>query len=418
MRVNIYYHSFFMYKIDLLKHTIVNTVKSIWYWMKQKDRIFIRDIYERMMEYKTTVLSNLWDTDNKESTKAVRSYFSKHLWQKKWKDLPEKVIKVMKKYIWKIDKDLDFFCFDTVDVNKNSAKKMEWLKVVRDATRDTYWNWYVFHGVSIKAIPFLLEREAIKKDKDDTLRMNIFTNQVETIISQFWSWYWILADRGYDDHKKFNLLIKKWFNFCIRLKSTRNITILNWDRTWEVVKAPDLDEWEYRVKINDVEQDLFIFVKALKGQKNPIKVISNVNNSEAVEKYLERWEIERIFKTIKQEYNFEKIGTQNIQKIDNLVALVQLCMWTSSYIFNQLEEETEKEKEKSKNRQIRKEEKTVTTEKMVLKKASYFWRKETNLNRNSITNFLSYYMKFVKKMKYFFKKVTLITRVDSQLSLF
>jgi hypothetical protein len=41
---------------------------------------------------------------------------------------------------------------------------------------------------------------------------------------------------------------------------------------------------------------LYIFVKALKGQKKPIRVISNVNNEKTVDKYLERWEIERIFK--------------------------------------------------------------------------------------------------------------------------
>jgi len=176
-----------MYKIDLLKHTIVNTVKSIWYGMKQKDRIFIRNIYERMMEYKTTVLSKLWDTENKESTKVLRSYLSKHLWQNKWNDLPNKVTKIMKKFIWKIDKEKDFFCFDTVDVNKNSAKKMEGLKKVRDATRDTYWNGYVFHGVSIKWIPLLLERERIKKDeKDKTIRIDMFTNQVKNISSLFW----------------------------------------------------------------------------------------------------------------------------------------------------------------------------------------------------------------------------------------
>ena len=129
------------------------------------------------------------------------------------------------------------------------------------------------------------------------------------------------------------------------------------------MKAPDLEEGKYRVRIDKIEQDLFIFVKALKGQKNPIKVISNVDDSESVEKYLKRWEIERIFKTIKQEYDFEKIGTQSLQKIDNLVALVQLCMGTSSYIFNQIQEE---------DMERRMEKKSVTTKKMRLKKASYF----------------------------------------------
>ena len=158
-----------------------------------------------------------------------------------------------------------------------------------------------------------------------------------------------------------------------------------------------------------MDQELFVFVKTLKWQKKPIKVITNVNDRTSVEKYLERWEIERIFKTIKQEYQFEKIGTQSVQKIDNLVSLVQLCMWVSSYIFNKLEEEKWKKETK---------ENAITTKKLRLKKASYFWRKETDLNRNSITNFLSYYMKFVKKMKYFFKKATLTPSLSSQLRLF
>ncbi|MCD5380413.1 transposase [Candidatus Gracilibacteria bacterium] len=398
-----------MYKIDLLKHTIVNTVKSLGYGMKQKDRIFLRDIYERMLEHKTTVLSRLGDTDNKESTKSLRGYLSKHLGQDKWSNLPEKVTKIMCKFIGNPRKETDFFCFDTVDINKNSAKKMEGLKKVRDATRNTFGSGYVLHGVSVKGIPLLLEREGIKENEDDMLRIKIFTKQLEDIFSLFGTGYWILADRGYDDFKKFNLLIEKGFNFCIRLKSTRNITILDGYKMGEIVKISDLEEGKYRVKITGVKQDLFIFVKALKGQTTPIKVISNIDDETAVEKYLNRWEIERIFKTIKQEYGFEKIGTKSLQKIDNLVALAQLCMGTSAYIFNKLEEE-KGQRETGYT--------TVTSKKLRQKKASYFGRKETNLNRNSITNFLSYYMKFVKKMKYFIEKVTLKHVSSSQIRLF
>ncbi|WP_407079360.1 transposase [Candidatus Venteria ishoeyi] len=45
-----------------------------------------------------------------------------------------------------------------------------------------------------------------------------------------------------------------------------------------------------------------------------------------VERYLKRWEIERIFKSEKQEFDLEKIGTTKITRTDNLIYMVQLCM--------------------------------------------------------------------------------------------
>ncbi len=50
------------------------------------------------------------------------------------------------------------------------------------------------------------------------------------IYSIFWDWYWILVDRWYDDKAKFELLMKLNFNFVIRLKSNRNVYILEWKK--------------------------------------------------------------------------------------------------------------------------------------------------------------------------------------------
>ena len=52
-------------KIDILKHTIVNIVKSVSFWMKKPEKKFFRTILENMLEYKTTVLTKMWDTKEK-----------------------------------------------------------------------------------------------------------------------------------------------------------------------------------------------------------------------------------------------------------------------------------------------------------------------------------------------------------------
>ena len=395
-------------KIDILKYTIMNIVKSLSFWMKKPERNFLKIILENMIEYKTTVLSKLWNTEVM-SAKQFRKYYSRHLWKPEWSHLWEKIEKIMVKFIWKIDKENNFFCFDTVDTNKNSAKKMEWLKPVRDGSKWSIWNGFTWHCVSIKSIPLFFKRERIKEnDKDITIKMEVFEEQVSKILNIFWAWYWILADRWYDDFKKFKLLIELWFFFCIRLKTNRNIEILDWENKWKIMKIWDLDEWNYTVRIDWIQQNLYVFVKLLKWFKIPIRVISNVFDEKNIEKYLERWEIERIFKTWKQEFNFEKIWTKSVQKTENLVYLVQLCLWISAYIFNQLNPKFGFTQEKNE---------TVSCKKMSKKISPFLKKKGLNLNRNSITSFIAYYMQFIRKMKFYFWKVTLKQRFSSQLSL-
>ncbi len=176
---------------------------------------------------------------------------------------------------------------------------------------------------------------------------------------------------------------------------------------WEKVSISNLEEWNYTVKVDWIENKLYIFVKKLKWQINPIRVISNINDENNILKYLKRWEIERIFKTIKQEYNFEKIWTMKIEKTDNLVSLIQLSFWISSYIFNELEDKKLKNNIKSES---------ISCEKILKKIKPFLKKKDLTLNRNSITNFLWYYMKFIKKVK-FNLKVTKKVISNWQLSL-
>jgi hypothetical protein len=169
-------------KIDILKHTLVNVKKSVTFWMNVVEKKFFSTILDNMMEYKTPVLSHLWD--------------KLEIWSK-----------ILRKYYMSWPKG-------------GSTLGVEGLKIVRDWSRNTFWNGYVWHWVSIKGIPLFLDRE-----------------------------------------------------------------------------------WNYTVKIDWIKEKLFIFVKKLKWQINPIRVISNKNCEDNILKYLKRWDIERIFKTMKQEYN-------------------------------------------------------------------------------------------------------------------
>ncbi len=391
--------------VDILKHTVVNVCKSVTYKMSKPDKKFFRNILENMLEHKTTVLSKLWNNTIIQA-ENISKYISRNLWKPSFKDLPSKIETVMVRFVWRLAPDM-MFSFDSVDMNKNSSEVMEGLKTVRDWSTGTLWNWFVHHAVSTKWISIFFEREKVKENKKEEVRFDIFKRQVNKIIESFWSWYWILADRLYDDHKKFNLLLEKKFNFAIRLKTNRIVTILDWDLKWQEVHVWDLKEWGYGVTFKWLKQPLFIFVTKLKWQEALIRVISNVNNKKVVKKYLKRWEIERIFKSGKQEFDYEKIWTKKLQKTDNLVAMVQLCLWISAYIYNKVEPVYEFGQEK----------KATTLANFSKNLKRFLTRVSKTFNRNSIICFIAHYMKNIKKMKYYFKKVILRPKVMSQLCL-
>lgn len=107
---------------DILKHTIVNVCKSVTFGMKKPDKKFFRNIFENMLENKTTVLSKLWDSKIIQAENISKN-FSRNLWKTSFTNLPSKIERIMIKFIWNISSDA-MFCFDSVDINKNSAEEM------------------------------------------------------------------------------------------------------------------------------------------------------------------------------------------------------------------------------------------------------------------------------------------------------
>ena len=415
--------------IDILKHTIVNVCKSVTYGMKKPDKKFFRRYLESVLEYRTTVLSRLWDR-NEEDACTILSYFTRNLGKEVFFDLPAKVSSILFRFIKKIE-SYECACFDSVDLNKYSAKKMEGIKKVRDGSTGQIVNGYVLNGVSVRWIPLMMEREILEGEGEEkTTRFDIFTNQIGKLVSSFWKGYWILADRLYDDVKKYNLLIARGLRFAIRMKTARCVTILDgWTEEWlkewkwKKVSVGDLPTGHYEVTFTKLTKPCYIVVYKHPNCKKPIRVLSNEKDPNTVERYLKRWEIERIFRSGKQEYDFEKIGTQSAQKIDNLIAIVQLCLGISAHVYGKIEREYHTEKES----QTLWKKQSVTTfkqQKAVISATTFCqhmkrYLKQVSLtfNRNSIIGFIGEYMKKLKKMKYYLKRVTLSSWESSQLRL-
>lgn len=88
---------------------------------------------------------------------------------------------------------------------------------------------------------------------------------------------------------------------------------------------------------------------------------------------------------------------------------MQLCLGISANIFNKINTESNC---------IEDEHLNISCENINKKIRPFLKKTGLTLNRNSITSFIAYYMKFIRKMKFYFGKVTLNHCFFSQLSLF
>lgn len=414
--------------------------------MKKPDKKFFRFSLESIMEHRTTVLSRMGDTSIT-SAKHLLQYHSYHLGKPVWHTLSSKVFTVLSRLIVNLSPDA-CVCFDSVDLNKHSAKQMEDLKKVRDGSTGNIVNGYVLNAVSLQWIPLLMERELLKDTdgNDLTTRFEIFESQIAMMKKQFWWGYWVLADRLYDDVKKYNLLLTSGFRFAIRMKTSRFVTIKavlsggtgigtrietgiikeQQIQINERVQVKDIPIGHYEITFSWLIRPCYLMVTLKSGMKNPLRVLSSERDKQTVMQYLKRWEIERIFKTSKQELEFEKIGTQSKHKIDHLIALVQLSLGIAAYVYNQIVSQSIVEETSyimgvmpdGRNQSFETKEKAVVDATAFCKHMKrYLIRVSKTFNRNSILCFIGDYMKKVRKIYWNLEKVTQKPQLSAQLSL-
>lgn len=76
----------------------------------------------------------------------------------------------------------------------------------------------------------------------------------------------------------------------------------------------------------------YLYVKQFPEYTEPMRIYSNTPNRDILE-YKKRWEIECIFKTMKQEYQMEKIQAQSLQVIENIVATIQMAVALAHHVY-------------------------------------------------------------------------------------
>ena len=310
----------------IVKTSLTNTYRSLlrgmWVW----DKKFFKDFFPALLQNKTSILMklSLQDKKNKKEIWIRNSHFFA---KKSFSGFPDKVEKLCFKLLWEIWDD-DYICMDEVDIAKPSAKLMEWIYRVHDSSRKEVVNGFLFHWVSIRGIPVIMQQQDIENNFKSSYFWDIITRLLK-YTKKKWT---LLLDAGYDTKAYMKFLLEKEVNFIVRSKRERILYNKQWDALWKMKEFP---EWIHEVYLKQADNSLtrvYLYVRQFEGYKTPMRIYSNTSDRDILE-YKKRWEIECIFKTMKQEYKMEKIQVQSLQVLQNIVATIQMAVAFAHHMY-------------------------------------------------------------------------------------
>jgi len=243
--------------------------------------------------------------------------------------------------------------FDTSDVQKPYAKKMEYLETVRDGSTgelgEGYWLYTVaacergkervmplYQALASAAAP------DFSSDNDQILRA---VDTVREAVGDRGVW---VLDRGGDRGELFQAFLERSMRWIVRLRGDRHLffrgkhrparkapvgcafpyteTIVREDHGKE--KVYTLSDGFRRVRLPRHSEDLFLVMVQGFGEE-PLLLLTNLpmrRNREmlwaVVESYLTRWKVEEMIRFLKQSYHLEDIRVLTYRRLRNLVALV------------------------------------------------------------------------------------------------
>ena len=165
---------------------------------------------------------------------------------------------------------------------------------------------------------------------ENKFKAEYFWKLIEKLI-KFTKWKWIyVLDALYDIASYLDFLNDKWVNYIIRAKKDRWYINLKNNKK---MKLKEFKDGKHKVKIEKVKGPVYLHIQTNKWYDEPIRILSNSRDIDT-EEYKKRWEIETIFKTMKQEFEMEKIQAWTLQVLNNIVSIIMLAVALTKSIYD------------------------------------------------------------------------------------
>jgi len=278
-------------------------------------------------------------------------------------DYVDRINGVMTKEVLNDSQGTEIVIIDISDIRKNYGKKMEAISTVYDGSEKELCQGYemLVSGVITKSriIPTYIEAYS-SKGKDYDTRWYKSKKLLDMLVAEKnrgKSIGTIVMDRGFDSQTYYKYMINKGLGFIVRLKLNRNIELLK--KTMKVGESYEfMRKKEYlsevihngkkkktkirigyaTIKLGSLDEPLTIVMIKSKLYAEPMYLITNkrCNSRESAkiiyEKYLQRWGIETLIRTLKEEYNIEDVRILKYKGIKNIISLAFFCLFLLSKI--------------------------------------------------------------------------------------
>jgi hypothetical protein len=313
-----------MAQSTFLHNTIRNDLRAITASCTLPQTRALKDVLLSVMKEGTTIVQHLGNKTTINKGKQAER-FRRHLENVDLSDLIEQRIT---KVLPEIEED-DIICYDLSDIAKPTAKKMEGLSRVFDGSERRSSKGYTIHGVSIHNQPIVMElHDANTKTLNQTRLAIVKRIMKKTGTKGIWVW-----DRGNDDQKLFSDLSDLQLRFVVRLTTKRKVIHkLSGMRVGIADFLPGI----YQIIIPKTGKEYTLVIHKHHEKLPPIRVLTNVvvtNAKDIIETYLVRWDVENLFKQMKRKYDLEAIRLLSLQKIKNMIALIQLATSISNRVY-------------------------------------------------------------------------------------
>lgn len=302
----------------------------------------LKTVVRWIFRHTTLILSHLHEHEEMETKKFIEKH-SHHLGNMNIIDtIQNKAVKIIKKTLNKeIGKPI-FISYDESDIFKPNAKQMPWLSRVRDWSTGLIGNGYVFRWLNVNWISLFSELDEITEKNECYERktkgekaIDIFENTRMTIPEILAKDnVYFLYDRAWDNINIIDNLIEHKNKFVIRMKKVR---ILKAVETWKQLKINAFWVWKHYVEIEWWTR-VYLHVIQKKQEREPILLVTNdgsIDSKTILEYYLKRWKIEEDFNKMKDLW-LEQVRLMSLQKIKNLMAIIQFIIVLSQDVFNEV----------------------------------------------------------------------------------
>ena len=259
------------------------------------------------------------------------------------------------KHIRTMIPDYPIGIFDDSDITKEYGKKFEDLDLVKDASDPKGEYKPGYHMCNAIVLSKNMKQPAPVYSKIYSSKSKDFeSSNVETYksIEAFRKCVGrkslMVFDRGYDDEKLFNYVIKGGDDLLVRLKKNRIFLFKGKKKKLEESYNSHKGKIKMKLQFEGLEKEVYlsytratlpkdkreyslIYVYGL-SEKEKFILLTNKEIKEArdaiklVRTYLDRWRIETYHRSIKDEYNYEDLRVRSLKAINNLTYIFNLVI--------------------------------------------------------------------------------------------